>query len=147
MNLKRVNKVKVDKVNIFYFLLVIAIILAIYLTFVHYNSSILLCPDTGIINCNSVITSKFSTILGVPISLLAVIFFLFAFPIIKRNNEILIFIWAVIGISAILYSLSGMFILGEICIYCSLLDIIILSLVFLIMQIRNQNLEIVKEKR
>jgi len=120
------------KINLFYLLLVAAIIIAAYLTFAHYDSSALLCPDKGIINCESVITSKFSTIFGIPISLLAVIFFLSAFPIIKRKDSSLIFIWSVIGIAAFLYSVGGMFILNEICIYCSLLDIIILLLIFLI---------------
>jgi uncharacterized membrane protein len=48
----------------------------VYLTITHYSTTITLaCPDTGFINCQKVTTSSYSEILGVPVALLGLLFF------------------------------------------------------------------------
>jgi uncharacterized membrane protein len=48
-----------------------------YLTFEHYSaSSTLACPNTGAIDCVKVTTSSYSELLGVPVALLGLLFFL-----------------------------------------------------------------------
>jgi uncharacterized membrane protein len=47
-----------------------------YLTYEHYSSSTsLACPDTGAINCLKVTTSSYSKLLGVPVALLGLLFY------------------------------------------------------------------------
>jgi uncharacterized membrane protein len=47
-----------------------------YLTIEHYSSSsILACPENSTINCAKVTTSKWSHVLGVPVALLGLLYF------------------------------------------------------------------------
>lgn len=47
-----------------------------YLTYEHYSASTTLaCPDTGAINCVKVTTSSYSELLGVPVALLGLLFY------------------------------------------------------------------------
>ena len=54
---------------------------SVYLTFEHYSASATLaCPDTGRINCVKVTSSAYSTLLGVPVAVLGLAFFLTLVP-------------------------------------------------------------------
>jgi uncharacterized membrane protein len=47
-----------------------------YLTVQHYSASLLLaCPDTGAVNCVKVTTSSYSLVLGVPVAVLGLAYF------------------------------------------------------------------------
>jgi uncharacterized membrane protein len=47
-----------------------------YLTFEHYSSSsTLACPETGVVNCMKVTTSSYADLLGVPVALLGLLYF------------------------------------------------------------------------
>lgn len=47
-----------------------------YLTVEYYSSSTTLaCPETGVVNCVKVTTSSYSTLAGVPVALLGLLFF------------------------------------------------------------------------
>ena len=49
----------------------VAVAIASYLTWTHYNDpAALACPDTGIVNCTLVTTSSWSVVLGVPLAVL-----------------------------------------------------------------------------
>lgn len=104
---------------------------AIYLTAVHFQKSLLVCPDSGIINCTQVLTSALSTIGGVPISILGLLWFIgLAFMVVYKPKNMFVNIWLIIGAGGLAYSLIGMSIIGKICIYCSILDtLIILSII------------------
>jgi uncharacterized membrane protein len=50
--------------------------IAAYLTYEHFSGSTsLACPDTGRINCAKVTSSQYSTVLGVPVAVLGLLFF------------------------------------------------------------------------
>jgi uncharacterized membrane protein len=50
--------------------------IAAYLTYEHFSGSTsLACPDTGRINCAKVTSSRYSTVLGVPVAVLGLLFF------------------------------------------------------------------------
>jgi uncharacterized membrane protein len=108
-------------------LLILGIIDAGYLTVVHFLPSVLACPTIGTtVNCESVLGSSFSVVLGIPLAVLGLIWFvasllflLFGFNKIVKN------IWMIIGIGGILYSIVGQSLVGKICIYCSALDVLI----------------------
>jgi uncharacterized membrane protein len=52
------------------------------LTVAHYTTPVILaCPDTGIINCAKVTSSTYSEILGVPLPVLGLLFFVAMLPL------------------------------------------------------------------
>lgn len=63
-------------------LCLVGLAVAAYLTYAHYDTHIqLACPDKGIINCAQVTSSKYSTVFGVPVALLGLLFFAFMTPL------------------------------------------------------------------
>ena len=53
-----------------------------YLTIAHYNAKVILaCPATGIVNCAKVTESPQSAILGVPVALLGLLYFVAITPL------------------------------------------------------------------
>ncbi len=107
--------------------LFLGIIDASYLTIVHFLPGALVCPTIGTtVDCASVLGSGLSTVFGVPLAVLglvwfvaALLMFLFGFnPAIKN-------IWMIFGIGGIVYSIIGQSVIGKVCIYCSLLDVLL----------------------
>ncbi len=55
---------------------VAGLLVSAYLTVEHYSSqTTLACPETGVVNCVKVTTSSYSTLAGVPMALLGLLFF------------------------------------------------------------------------
>jgi uncharacterized membrane protein len=115
--------------NVLYALIVLGLIVSAYLTASKYDSAILACPNSGLINCESVITGPYSAIAGVPLSVLGFILFLLAAYMLFKN-ETYVFLWSIAGAGAVLYSVASQILQGSLCIYCLLLDIIILVTIF-----------------
>jgi uncharacterized membrane protein len=113
---------------------VLGIAIGIYLTIAGYDMSVLACPSVGPINCENVLTSPYSHILGVPASVLAIVLFALAPPLLrKRKDDTMQFLWSTAAIAAMLYSFVGQWLAGSMCLYCLSLDalmIITLSLVY-----------------
>ena len=122
------------------FLLIILLGLAdtVYLTYVHYANVPPYCPDSGIINCVKVTTSALSAIMGVPIAVLGLIWFIMigVFALLGVN-DIMANIWSMIGAAAVIYSTTGMFLIKAICVYCTALDIMIIAILALIVLKRD----------
>ncbi len=118
--------------KIFYALAIIGIIIEIYLTIVKYQSSLLVCPNTGVINCENVLTSPYSEILGIPVSILGIILFALAPIFVFKYGESGRFLWSIAGAGAVLYSLISQAIIGSVCIYCLTADTVIILLLVLI---------------
>jgi uncharacterized membrane protein len=110
-------------------LVVLGILVSVYLTISKYDTSVLACPSTGVINCESVITSQYSTIFGIPLSVLGIILFVLA-PIMLFKGDDWQFLWALAGGAAILYSLASQALLSEVCIYCLLTDLLIAATIY-----------------
>ena len=110
----------------------VALVDSSYLSVEHFYPGVLACPNTGIIDCATVLTSGYSSVFGVPLAFLGLIWsvvLLFIFA--KRNaaSEFLAPIWYMAGILAVVYSFSAQYLIGKICIYCTTLDISIIVLV------------------
>jgi uncharacterized membrane protein len=120
-----------DNKRIIYILITLGVIDSIYLTIVHFYSNALACPSTGLINCESVLTSQYSAIFGVPVAILGLILFILAIFMLLKNDDTMKFLWSIAGAGAIVYSLVSQTLLGEVCIYCLALDLIILSLLYI----------------
>jgi uncharacterized membrane protein len=51
--------------------------ISLYLTYEHYTGSTsLACPDTGRVNCAKVTTSQYSHVVGIPVAVLGLLFYL-----------------------------------------------------------------------
>ncbi len=114
------------KTKALYCLIFLGIVISAYLTVAKTDGGVLYCPDVGIINCASVINSQYSTIGGVPDSLFGLALFLLAPVMILRAEDTLNFLWSLGGAASVVYSVSSMFLLGEICIWCLTLDLVII---------------------
>lgn len=112
-------------------IVVLGIIISIYLTYVHFQPGSLYCPSTGIINCEQVLTSSYSEILGIPLAIQALVWFavlgILTFYNRPRDGKFHIVrnLWLIIGLGGIVYSVIAMHLIGKICIYCSSLDVLI----------------------
>ncbi len=113
--------------------LVLGIIDSVYLTYVHFAPAALYCPAIAtMVNCENVVTSSFSSVFGIPLAVLGLIwfsvsmlFFLFGYNKMVKN------LWMILGLGGIMYSIAAQSILGRVCLYCMTLDILIaLSVVF-----------------
>jgi uncharacterized membrane protein len=63
-------------------LCLVGLAVSVYLTVDHFSTSTTLaCPNTGAINCVKVTTSSYSELLGVPVALLGLAFFLGLTPL------------------------------------------------------------------
>jgi uncharacterized membrane protein len=124
------------RIYLLFFLSLIALLTSIYLTIEHYNKRLPYC----IINtkCDIVLTSKYSEFLGIPLSLLGVIYFfinlvlLYLFLKNRFKKQYLIlynFIGASVGLILIYIQI---FILKNLCIYCLTVDSISIINLFLI---------------
>ncbi len=105
-------------------LLAAGIAISAYLSYVHYAPGSLVCPDTGVVNCEAVVTSVYSVVLGVPLALLSIAWFVVAL-LLTQYRKSAAGIWLLIGIGGIIYSLFSMLMLGKVCIYCASLDVLI----------------------
>jgi len=102
---------------------------ATWLTITHYTAKVaLVCPDTGIINCAKVTASSYSMILGIPVALLGLGFFvtmlLLQLPAAwQTKNSYLIWGRLALAASGILMVFwlvyVELFRLNAICLYCT----------------------------
>ncbi len=106
---------------------------ASYLTILHYKN--IIPPCTIAKGCETVLTSQFSTILGIPISLIGSVFFLILIILLLlgffRYFKILILLGVLISVN--LFFIQA-FILHAFCQYCLLSEVIILSIFVITLQ-------------
>lgn len=112
-----------------------------YLTILHYQNVIPPCNIA--LGCETVLTSRFSTILGVPISLFGSVFFLTLIFLLLLPQRKLFYIffkllsWSGILVSAILLYIQA-FVLHAFCQYCLLSEVIILGIFILSFYLKEE---------
>lgn len=124
---------------------------SIYLTIKHYTHSDINCSIFN--GCDLVTTSTYSTILGVPVALLGVIFygFIFAFVLMHSRSKSKKSLVLLLSISSIGFLISmwfvyvQVFILEAICLYCVIsagisTTIFILSLILMIQYKKHETI-------
>ena len=102
-----------------------------YLTIVHYKH--IIPPCTIALGCETVLTSQFSTILGLPVAIFGVFYFLFLIFLILSGKFMKYFkFFAFLGVLASAYFFyTQAFILHAFCQYCLLSEVIILAIFIL----------------
>jgi len=103
--------------------------IATYLTLVHYTSVVpLTCPSTGAVNCGTVLASPESYLLGIPVAVLGLVYFVVvlvsALPALWRSPNPLVaparLALAVGGIGFVCYLVyTELYEIGKICLWCT----------------------------
>jgi uncharacterized membrane protein len=102
--------------------------ISIYLTITHFDKVALVCSDNGAINCAKVTTSPQSEILGIPVAMLGLLFFIpmiaLCLPVAWRSADRRIhlarLILSITGVGMIIYLLiAELFVIKAICLWCS----------------------------
>lgn len=109
---------------------IIGLFISIYLTIAHYYDALpVVCPTVGIVDCGTVLSSSFATILGViPSSSLGIVFFgVIIYLFLKKKNEDALY-WNVLGFISLFYFWYAEYTLGKICLYCTAIHIIVILL-------------------
>jgi len=115
-----------------------------YLTVAHFTQAALVgCAETkGLVDCGKVTTSAQSYVFGIPVAVLGLVFYVFAVAIMspwawqmaRREVHLLRIAAMVVGIGFVLYLLyAELFIIGNICLYCSSVHVITFVLFVLTM--------------
>ena len=109
-----------------------------YLTVEHYSSSTTLaCPETGVVNCVKVTTSSYSTLVGVPVALLGLLFFaamsVLCAPVAWRASNPWVgrarLVGAVAGAVMVVYLVwAELFRIDAICLWCTGVHVVTLAL-------------------
>lgn len=110
------------------------LVIAGYLTVVHYAAASAGCPlGGGAINCEDVLTSPYSTVGPIPVSLFGVVWFaVTGFLLLPRGLPGTLPVlrpWLWIGALTVLYLIyTELFLIGFICVWCSSVHLIVLAL-------------------
>ena len=102
--------------------------IATYLTITHFDKVALVCSDNGTINCAKVTTSPQSEIVGIPVAMLGLAFFIpmialclpAAWRSADRRIHLARLVLSVTGVGTIIYLIiAELFIIKAICLWCS----------------------------
>lgn len=124
-------------------LLLCALGLAIstYLTGVHYIRVPLACPSTGIIDCAQVLHSPQSVVLGLPLGVWGMVWFVLMGLLVLRAARLQAAggdgvlprrLWGMLGAAAVVYFVYlELMVIGKICIWCTAVHLLVLALLAL----------------
>ncbi|QLQ14648.1 MAG: vitamin K epoxide reductase family protein [Micropruina sp.] len=111
-----------------------------YLTYEHYTAGLTLaCPEGGAVNCAKVTSSSWSSLFGVPVALLGLLYFvaftaLFVPAVAARVPSIgpVRLGLAGLGVAFVLYLVWAEFAVGAICLWCTVVHAITVALLLLL---------------
>lgn len=115
---------------------------SIYLTLVHYAHTVLICSNSGAIDCAKVLSSIYSVIPGtqIPVTVPGIVFFLVCLGLAvaqlrraeSRQLRRLELIWGALGMLTVLYLVfCELFELRTICLWCSSVHLLTLATLLL----------------
>lgn len=129
---------------------VLGVAVSAYLTSVHYGDTPLVCNSSGVVDCERVLTSSYSEVIGIPWSLGGILWFgvsggLAAFGLARHPEKAwlhpLQLGWSLVGLSVALYLIGVEVVaLERICLWCSSMHVLIL-LTLLLTLLRTPELQ------
>ena len=110
----------------------IGIATSFYLLYEHYATGSSVCDVNATVSCSLVNSSVFSELVGVPVALLGIFWFLAVIWIAqkaKKDKQTLniLFWWHLLGLLSVIYLVTAEFILQAICPFCTVVHIIIIA--------------------
>lgn len=107
-----------------YLLAAVGLVVSAYLAL--YTN--VLCPSNGLLNCDKVLTSSYSVIFGIPNGYYGIAFFaiVLALAYLRRPGALIVVTAA--GIGFVAYLVHAEYLLGAICLYCSVVHLMTVCL-------------------
>jgi uncharacterized membrane protein len=119
-------------------LAVLGLAVSIYLTITHFDTHVtLVCSSSGGINCEKVTTSPQSYILGIPVAVLGLVYFVsmtvLCLPALwrstRRSVHLVRLAASALGVAMVLYLISAeLFVIRAICLWCTSVHVITFTL-------------------
>ena len=109
-------------------LAIIGLLSSIYLSYSAAFDVQVACPTTGIIDCGAVLNSVYAKTFGIPNGYLGVLFFAAVLALIYLKRPELLAALNAIGIGFVIYFVHAEYVLGSICIYCTIVHICTVAL-------------------
>jgi uncharacterized membrane protein len=114
-----------------------------YLTSVHYASTPLACSASGVLNCEQVLTSRYSEVLGVPWSVGGIVWFGVSFALAlaalvnareASSLHIMQAAWSLVGLAVVAYLVAvELAALNHICIWCTSMHVLVVITLLLVL--------------
>jgi uncharacterized membrane protein len=107
-----------------------------YLTVDHFTTSpVLACPATAAVNCQKVLSSSSAVVLGIPVALYGLVFFVamvaLTLPYAWRDPRLRLVRLAasLVGVATVIYLIGvELFTVGSICLWCTAVHVITIAL-------------------
>lgn len=110
-------------------LAIVGLGIAVYVTILHFDTSIKpVCTATGPINCEAVLTSQWSSILGIPVSVLGLFQYVvmsllcspWAWRTTRRDVHLARLVFAVVGMCFVVWLIAAeALLIHNICLWCT----------------------------
>jgi len=122
-------------------LCVIGLGVSVYTLWIHYQPSALACISAGPIDCQAVLTSAQSVVVGIPVPFFGIVFFLgmgaLCLPAAWRTSAVWVhglrLAGAIVGIASVIYLVSTeLFTVKKICLWCSGVHLVAFALFIII---------------
>jgi uncharacterized membrane protein len=110
--------------------------ISIYLTVDHFTTSpVLACPATATVNCQKVLTSPSAVVLGIPVAVYGLVFFVamvaLTVPAAWRDDRLrrVRLGMCLVGVAAVVYLVGvELFVLDSICLWCTAVHVLTVAL-------------------
>ncbi len=111
----------------------IGVAIAAYLTLLHYDTAVpLYCSNTGSVDCQQVLTSAQSVVLGLPVALYGLVWFAVALWLLVGGSawkDRAANLWTLVGAVAVVYLVyTELIVIGKICLWCTSVHVIVLAI-------------------
>jgi len=116
--------------------------IATYLTVDHYTGTLPVCSASGVVDCAKVTTSPQSVVLGIPVAVLGLAYFVVMtalnLPAAWRSERMAVgwarLLWSLVGMGMVLYLLSAeLFAIKAICLWCTGVHVVTFALFVLVL--------------
>jgi uncharacterized membrane protein len=103
---------------------------AAYLTYVHYEPAALICTSGG--GCETVQQSKYAVLVGIPVAILGLAYWIAALVLIIWDSELARTLTAALAITGLAFAaylvILQLFVIDAICVWCMVNDVVLVPL-------------------
>jgi uncharacterized membrane protein len=117
--------------------------IAAYLTYVHYRPAALICTGGG--GCESVQESKYAVLVGIPIAILGLAYWIAALVLVIWDSELARTLTAALAITGLAFAaylvILQLFVIDAICVWCMANDLVLAPLFIVLALLRLRTAE------
>jgi len=111
---------------------------AAYLTYVHYEPAALICTSGG--GCETVQQSKYAVLVGIPVAILGLAYWIAALVLIIWDSELARTLTAALAITGLAFAaylvILQLFVIDAICVWCMVNDLVLTPLFVILALLR-----------